>query len=448
MPLRAVSLVYFSIGYSIFIIRYSLFHRPVIIANVYALLSIVISLAALVALLRLKVRIGVAMLISACLLALLLRVWPAELARTFAEEWRREPLTHTTGYLFVSLSLLMLLVNVIGSAMEEIGLSSRLVPAMQGLFKSRRFALALIPLMMGMLPTPGGIMLSAPMVREAGDKIGVERSRQAAINFLFRHVWEPVWPLFPVVPFIQTMLGVSALTLFCYHIVLAGAGILVGIVVLLMFGIPPRRAEHEPPRRHVGHHVKDFLHAFWPIVFTAGLYVGFDVPPAAGIFVAIIGLLLMHRVPPARWRSVFKAAREPDLVLLIFGALFFKINLESSGAIASVVEFLTSIHVPPPLLMFLLPMLVSFATGVTMPTVAITYPFFLAFMGTGPDTKMGLEALAFSGLLVGLWLTPVHLCLALSASYFQTSLLKIIWKLVPPTAAVAAAGALLAVFFG
>ena len=69
-------------------------------------------------------------------------------------------------------------------------------------------------------------------------------------------------------------------------------------------------------------------------------------------------------------------------------------------------------------------------------------------MGTGRDLKMGLEALAFSGLLVGLWLTPVHLCLALSASYFQTSLLKIIWKLVLPTAGVAVAGALLAVFFG
>ena len=417
-------------------------------SSVYALLSIIVSLATLVALLRLKVRIGVAMLVSACVLAVLLRVWPAELARALVDEWRSQPLARTTGYLFVSLSLLMLLVNVIGSAMEEIGLSQRLVPAMQGLFKSRRFALAMIPLMMGMLPTPGGIMLSAPMVREAGDNIGVERSHLAAINFLFRHVWEPVWPLFPVVPFIQGMLGVSALTLFCYHVALAGAGILIGIIALLTSGIPPKRPDAQPPKRHVGHHLKDFLHVFWPIVFTAGLYIALDVPPAVGIFAAIIGLLLMHRVPAGRWWSVFKAAREPDLALLILGALFFKTNLETSGAIGSVVEFLTSVHVPPCALIFLLPMLVSFATGVTMPTVAITYPFLLAFMGTGRDLKMGLEALAFSGLLVGLWLTPVHLCLALSASYFQTSLLKIIWKLVVPTAGVAVAGALLAVFFG
>jgi len=402
-------------------------------------------LAVLVTLLRVKVKIGAAMVISACLLSLLLGVWPWDVGRALAVEWHSKPLTQTTGYLFISLTALVLLVNVIGAAMEEIGLSGRLIPAMQGLFKSRRFALAMIPMMMGLLPTPGGIMLSAPMVREAGDKIGVERSRLAAINFLFRHQWEPVWPLFPVVPLIQSLLGVSALTLFCYHIILTGAGIVGGAIVLLMFGIPPKHPEHQQVKRHISHNLRDFLHAFWPIAFTAGLYVGFDLPPAVGIFLAIIGLLIIHKVSLERSVRIFKAAREPDMVLLIFGALFFKLNLETSGAIGSVVEFFTSAHVPPGVLLFFLPMLVSFTTGVNMPTVAITYPFLIAFIGTGSEVKMGLEALAFSGVLFGLWLTPVHLCIALSASYFQTSLLKIIFKLLLPTAGVAIAGILMAV---
>lgn len=414
----------------------------------YSFISIIISLAVLVALLRLKVKIGLAMLLSACLLALLLGVWPSNAWRTLTEEWQSKPLTQTTGYLFISLTALLLLVNVIGAAMEEIGLSKRLVPAMQGLFKSRRFAMALIPLMMGMLPTPGGIMLSAPMVREAGDKIGVERSRQAAINFFFRHQWESVWPLFPAVPLIQSLLGISALKLFSYHIILAGSGILGGIIVLLMFGIPPKQPNHVHVKRHIGHNLLDFLHAFWPIAFTAGLYVAFNLPPAVGIFLAIIGLLVIHKVPFKRCLFVFKAAREPDMVLLIFGALFFKLNLQAGGAIGSVVEFLTNAHVPPKLLLFTLPMLVGFSTGVTMASVAITYPFLIAFIGNGSEAKMGLETLAFSGLLFGLWLTPVHLCIPLSAGFFQTSLLKIITKLMLPTAGVAIAGILMALFCG
>ncbi len=152
---------------------------------------------------------------------------------------------------------------------------------------------------------------------------------------------------------------------------------------------------------------------------------------------------MIHKVSRKRWGGIFKAAREPDMVLLVFGALFFKLNLQASGAIGSIVEFLTNAHAPVGLLLFLLPMLVSFSTGVTVPTVAITYPFLIVFIGTGSEAKMGLECLAFSGLLFGLWLTPVHLCLSLSASFFQTSLLKIISKLLLPSVAVAVTGILL-----
>jgi hypothetical protein len=55
-------------------------------------------------------------------------------------------------------------------------------------------------------------------------------------------------------------------------------------------------------------------------------------------------------------------------------------------------------------------------------------------------------AIGVAVVLFGLWLTPVHLCIALSAGYFQTSLLKIISKLFLPTAGMAAAAILLALF--
>jgi integral membrane protein (TIGR00529 family) len=414
----------------------------------YEFVTILIALGTLAILLRLKVKLGLSMLITACVLGLLLRASPQQVIHEVTAEWHKDPLTHTTVFLFISLTALLLLVNVLGAAMEQIGLSQRLVPAMQGLFRSRRLALAMIPLMMGMLPTPGGIMLSAPMVREAGDKIGISRSRLAAINFFFRHQWEPVWPLFPAIPLIQGLLGVSALTLLRYHIALTGAGIFGGVFVLLMFGIPPRRRSEQCDNLPLSHSFQAFAHAFWPIAFTAGCYIIFDLPPAIGIFLAIVGLLFLHKVPLSKWRPIFRAGREPDMVLLIFGALLFKLILQASGAIGGVVQFFVGAHMPPCLLLFLLPMLVSFATGVTMPTVAITYPFLLTFIGTGSDVRMGREVLAFSGLLFGLWLTPVHLCVALSASYFESSLLKIIIKLFLPAAGVVLAGILMFVFFG
>jgi integral membrane protein (TIGR00529 family) len=277
--------------------------------------------------------------------------------------------------------------------------------------------------------------------------VGVDRSRSAAINFLFRHQWETVWPLFPAVPLIQGMLGISALKLISHNIAIMLGGTLGGIVFLLLASLPPKNARHGSHPR-LGENLRHFAHAMWPIALVAGLYAGADVPPAIGILLAIFAFLLLHGVRPGRWARIFKSGLQLDFGLLVLGALLFKLNLEAGRAIPEVVRFLTDMHVPPLLLIFLLPFLVGFLTGVTMPSIAITFPFLLHFIGTGSEAKIGLETLAFSGLICGLLLTPVHLCMALSASYFEAPLTRIIPRLLGPAACVAGAGFGMAIMLG
>ena len=143
----------------------------------FVLFSMAVALGLLVILMHRKVRLGRAIVTSAVVLGILLRVTPQALWQTLTQEWQAKPMTQTTVYLWVSLTALVMLVNVLGLAMKQTGVSDRLAPALQGVFRSRRFALAAIPMIMGLLPTPGGIMLSAPMVRDLGDSLGVERSR-------------------------------------------------------------------------------------------------------------------------------------------------------------------------------------------------------------------------------------------------------------------------------
>ncbi len=413
----------------------------------YALISMFLALVLLVALLHFKVRIGRAMMISAFALAILLRVTPGKFCDAIIVEWNDNPLSQTTGYLLVSLTALVMLVNVLGIVMQETGVSQRLAPAIHGLFRSRRFAMAAIPMIMGLLPTPGGIMLSAPMVRDLGDHIGVERSRQAAINFFFRHQWETVWPLFPSIPLIQGMFGISAFAMISHNLAISFAGILTGVIFLLLFGIPPKNKQQQS-HAHFSHNLKNFAHAFWPIGLVAILFAATNLPPAVGLLLVIPIFLLCHKVSLKRWPAFFKSGFKIDFALLILGALLFKINLEAGNAIEQVVGFLSEMNVPQNVVIFFLPLLVAFLTGLTLPTVAITFPFLLPFIGTGQDSLIGLETLAFSGLVCGLLLTPVHLCLALSASYFEAPLPKIVLKIFVPTVFIACAGILMAVFSG
>ena len=413
----------------------------------YPLVSMALSLVLLAVLLRYKVRVGRAMFFAAVALALLLKVTPGQIWTELIREWQTGPLTSTSGYLFISLTALLLLVNVIRSTMREVGISQRLWGALHGLFRSRRLALSAIPMMMGLLPTPGGIMLSAPMVRDLGDQMGVERSHQAAINFFFRHQWESVWPLFPAVPLVQGILGVSAYSVISHNIAIPLFAFVGGGIFLLLLGMPAKTGKDLSQGRRFVSNVKDVVHVFWPIALAVGLYVGLNVPPALGILLGIIGLFWLHRIPRNRWAVVFKSGRELNSVLLIGSALLFKLILVTCGAVPGIKDFMLTANVPPSIIIFFLPFFVCFLTGVTMPTVAMTFPLLKVFIGTGSGAHMGLETLAFSGLLCGLCLTPVHLCLSLSSGYFRAPLSMIIARLLLPTAFIAAAGIAAAYLF-
>lgn len=412
----------------------------------YELFAIFLTLVLLGVLLRFKTPIGRAMILASLALAVLLRVTPSLFVHTLAREWHDKPLDQTTGYLFVTLTALLMFVNIFGIALGQTGVSQRLLPSIQGLFRSRRAALAAIPLMMGMMPTPGGIMLSAPMVRELGDRIGIERSRQAALNYLFRHQWESVWPLFPAVPLIQGMLGIQAGRLLLYNLPILLAGTLGGIFFLLLPQMPPRKDIHASHGLFLSN-LGGFLHALWPIALVAGLYVAFDLTPAAGMLAATVLFLIFHRVPFGQCKHIFRTGFELDFVLLILGALLFKVNIEAGGAVKAVVDFLVSVNIPPAVLVFFLPLLVAGLTGLTTPTVAMTFPFLVPFIGVGSEAGLGLETLAFSGIVCGLAVSPIHLCLALSAVYFQTPLTRVVACLAGPIILVVSAGALMAAWF-
>ena len=143
-----------------------------------------------------------------------------------------------------------------------------------------------------------------------------------------------------------------------------------------------------------------------------------------------------------------EAGFEFDFALLIFGAMLFKLTLQGGQAVDSVVRFFYSIHAPPTVLIFVLPFAVASLTGVTVATVAMAFPFLIPFIGTGSECRPALVTLAFSGVICGLLLTPVHLCLALSTGYFACSLTKIIQRMLVPTIGIAGAGVLMAWLWG
>jgi hypothetical protein len=256
-------------------------------------------------------------------------------------------------------------------------------------------------------------------------------------------LWEVFWPLFPAIVLAKGILQIKA-----YQLLLCNGGvwlisILAGAFFLLFYGVKlsPRQKQKMPGKKHM----RDLWAALWPIAIVIFLFAAFNLTPAAGAFVAVVMFSFVHKFGFKRVIWYLRSTLKDELVVLIFAALFYKLVLQSSGAVSEVVGFFDSINLHPYIVIFLLPFMVGYLTGITSAAVAIAFPFITAYTGTGADIQLNMVLLAFTGVLSSFLMTPVHLCLVLSAGYFETTIFKILRIILPAVVVTAAGGIMLAV---
>ena len=90
------------------------------------------------------------------------------------------------------LALIVGLIPIIGNVLLTSGQIDSLVSNMR--IGKKKFLL-FFPALVGMLPMPGGALLSAPFVEKGGKDI--DNSAKAGINVWFRHTLYLVYPLSP-----------------------------------------------------------------------------------------------------------------------------------------------------------------------------------------------------------------------------------------------------------
>jgi hypothetical protein len=91
------------------------------------------------------------------------------------------------------LVLIMVLENII----RKRGLLRQMTESLSRVVRDRRVTMAVLPGVIGLLPSAGGAAFSAPMVQEAAGDVEIAPERRAFINYWFRHIWEYISPLYP-----------------------------------------------------------------------------------------------------------------------------------------------------------------------------------------------------------------------------------------------------------
>ncbi|MFP4058349.1 MAG: DUF401 family protein [Candidatus Brocadiia bacterium] len=418
-----------------------------------ASLSLLLLFALMVALIRLKVDIGTALLVGAGGIALRFGVdWAAfpegaaGAAKEAAANFGRAAIAPRS----LQLVGLILLITFLGHALRHAASLQRLIGALKALLRDRRAAMAVAPAFVGLLPMPGGALFSAPMVGELTSDVDVPREDQVLINFWFRHVWEWTWPLYPGLLFASQILDAPLETLILAQAPLTAAAILIGAGVCFRRLRMPAEARRRPrPARDW----RELAASVWPValvvVLTAslgaaerlGANLGFSTKTALLVALAVVDplFLALQRVPWRQVASLVRRTLQVRLIVLVYGVLAFGYMLAEYGAADAVSREFTGWGVPAPLLLFSVPFVVGMLTGYQPGVVGTCFPLLASLIAVGGGVDYGRAAFAYAGGLCGVLLSPVHLCLVLSREYFEAEFRRVYRRLVVMVGLLAAA---------
>lgn len=377
-------------------------------------LKIIFILTILIIMIRKRLHLGHAFLITACLFGLLHQI----------KMWEMVKIAYSSLLSPASLIILgsLFLINILEKIISETGTQTRLVTSIRNFTGDPRTAMVILPGLIGLLPSPGGAVFSAPMVKEASRELQISPERSAAINFYFRHIWEFFLPLYPANLIAAQIIGVPLNQFIIMMLPFMPATILIGLI--LFRHVHVTKGE-EGDNKKAESSAKAWLHlseGLLPIVAIILMVIIFKLNILLALTITISVMFLYYRIPLNKAGLMVKNSLAPGLFYMTFASLYLSDVLQQSGSIEQLLSSLLQGGLNPLLITLIFPFFIGLLTGITLPGITIAIPIILTL--AGPNQALTLSCLAFMSTFIGVMLSPTHLCLILSVEYFAANFAK------------------------
>lgn len=327
--------------------------------------------------------------------------------------------------------------------MELRGMLVRLASALETI--GPRLAIHVAPVAIGLMPLPGGALVSATAVKDLVRRLRLTAEQATFINFWFRHICEFATPVYPGIimtgVFLSVPLGVVLLHLAPIWLLMIAFGAIVSVRILRT--TPPA----EPGNGSGGNIPREIARSAWPVLLVVALVIaGLDAAPA--FLATLAALMLVQGVSRAEIGASLRCGFEPRILFLLYAVMLYKTTVEASGAAQAMFDDMQALGMPPFFILAGLPLLIGFSTGLSSAMVGISVPLLTPFFLQGASIDGPAFLLAYGAGGLGYMLSPLHLCLVLSAEYFKARLASTYRYLLPPAVAIFAALGLIYVIFG
>jgi len=322
------------------------------------------------------------------------------------------------------LALIVGLIPMIGGAMETSGEMDRLV---ENLRIGVRPFLAFAPALLGMLPMPGGALLSAPLIERGAGHTAPDV--KAAANVWFRHALLLVYPLGPALIASAKIANLDVYAVIPYLVpaflltVVAGYGFLLrrakgrlsqsGSFSLIGLAVPLAIILSAP--------LLDLL-----LSGTVDLPVA-EIGTTIGVTVSLIAAVASGRLGPGQLRTIFRRMKPWKYALIIL-AMFAFLNVFTASGVP---ERIAGMALPPVVLCVVIGAALGLITGRIQAPMSIVLPIYASGHGA---MSPAVFAVTYFAVFIGYVLTPIHPCISVSLEYFETSMGPFLRRLAVPAA--------------
>jgi hypothetical protein len=379
----------------------------------------------------------------------------------------------------VFLAAILSLIIIFGKLMEDTGTTDRIGDIFRKSGADIRIGLAAFPAIIGLLPVPGGAVFSAPMIKKLSDGHDLEASDISLINYWFRHIWEYLWPLYPGILLASSISGMGLGSIAVHMFPFTLTAIFLGIKFLPEKMMPKKTTDNKEndntdqgkifpenkvhiigkPESPSGkvlliEGIKEILPVLLvvvpatslaPILSALPFSSGFPMIASSHEITMLVSLgigILYLAAAGIKQEGILKASfmdrKIPEMILMVVSIMIFKGILEDTGAASAIGREIDRTGVPVSLAAMIIPFITGIVTGISVAFVGIALPVVISIANmTGNGNLIpDLTVLSISSGFMGVMLSPLHLSLILSNSYFKADNSIFYRKLWPSCAAI------------
>ena len=291
------------------------------------------------------------------------------------------------------------------------------------LFNSRRVNAMIAPFIIGLLPSPGAVLIASPIVDNAsGDYLSKEE--KTFVTSYFRHISEAFLTTYASILLAINLSGVD-MTGFV-------VGMLPMIVILFLLGyfkyvrkIPKNEETIENLNKKDD--LKNLVKSLWTIALTIVIILILKIPVYFSVAPVIILSFFINKFTFKEIKPMFITAFESKLIITTISIMIFKELLTFTGVIARLPSYFDALSISP---FIIFGMIFFFGTLIAGSQAMIALAIPLAF-ATIPDGGLTLLIFLMCMTYIAMQISPTHICLGIITEEHGTSFISLVEKTMP-----------------